>query len=377
MRSAKRALSCSVSEASALRESAKAGRSRGAFMAVLVSWAVQIRRMSGSLYWWCAGPLIRLDPVSAVMPLSLHTRADEVRGLWLGLLGVVIFAMTLPMTRLATGPAAAPQLAPAFVTFGRAAGAGLLSLLYLAAVRARRPQGRQWAELALTALGVVIGFPLFLALALRHVPASHASVVTGVLPLATAAVGAVVHRQRPSAGFWACAVGGTVLVLVFAAWQGGGRLQGADGLLLLAVASAAGGYVSGARLSRELPAEQVICWVLALSLPFSLPVAFATRPAAPVALSAWWGFGYVTLFSMWLGFFAWYRGLALGGTVRVSQVQLVQPFLSLLMCVPVLGESLGIDTIAFSLAVVAVVAVGRRMPAGTPRPSVRSPRTCQ
>ncbi len=304
--------------------------------------------------------------MSAVMPVSLQTRRDEIRGLWLGLLGVVIFAITLPMTRLATGSAAAPQLAPVFVTFGRAAGAGVLSLVYLFAVRARWPSGRQWGELGLTALGVVVGFPLFLSLALRLVPAGHASVITGVLPLATAAVGALVLGQRPSFGFWACAVAGTLLVLGFAMWKGAGELQAADGLLLLAVLSAAGGYVSGAQLSKQMPAEQVICWVLAMSLPFTVPVAAISWPAQPVSLGAWVGFGYVTLFSMWLGFFAWYRGLALGGTVRVSQVQLVQPFLSLLMCVPVLGEKLDVGTVAFSLAVIATVGLGKRMPVGAP-----------
>jgi len=241
-----------------------------------------------------------------------------------------------------------------------------LSVLYLLAVRAARPRGRQWLLLGLGALGVVLGFPLFLALALRLVPASHAAVVTGVLPLATAAVGALVLRQRPSIGFWACALAGTALVLGYAAWQGGGALHWADGLLLLAVLSAAGGYVCGARLSERMPAEQVICWTLAISLPFTLPVAAIAWPAGPVASSAWWGFGYVTLFSMWLGFFAWYRGLALGGTVRVSQVQLLQPFLAVLMCVPVLGEPLDAATLLFALAVVATVAVGKRMPVAAP-----------
>jgi drug/metabolite transporter (DMT)-like permease len=302
--------------------------------------------------------------MSSAMSLSLQSRRDEVRGLWLGLLGVTIFAMTLPMTRLATGSAAAPQLSPVFLTFGRAAGAGLLSIAYLAAVRARWPTGRQWLELGLTALGVVLGFPLFLAFALRQVPASHASVITGVLPLATAAVAALVFRQRPSVGFWICAFAGTALVLGFAAWQGAGALHAADGLLLLAVLSAAVGYVGGARLAHQMPAEAVIGWVLAMSLPVTAPVAWATHPLQPVAASAWGAFAYVTVGSMWLGFFAWYRGLALGGTVRVSQVQLVQPFLSLLMCVPVLGERLDAVTLLFSVAVIGTVALGKRMPVG-------------
>ena len=292
----------------------------------------------------------------------------ESKGLWFGLLGVVIFAMTLPMTRLAVGPALDPQLAPLFVTAGRAAVAGLLSIGYLLLTRSPSPQARHWPTLAVCAAGTVVGFPLFLSLALRQVDAMHAAVVTGVLPLATAVVAAWSFRQRPSNGFWICAVLGCALVLAFAAHQGSGALSAADGLLLLAVGSAAIGYVAGARLTTSMSAEQVICWVLVMSLPLTAPVMWAQWPdqaAASIKTSAWLGFGYVTLFSMWLGFFAWYRGLALGGTVRVSQVQLVQPFLALLFAVPVLGEKLEASTVVFSLAVIAIVFIGRKMPTRT------------
>jgi drug/metabolite transporter (DMT)-like permease len=294
--------------------------------------------------------------------------SDVQRGLALGTLGVAMFALTLPMTRLAVGDRADPQLDPAFVTAGRAAVAGLLSAAWLGWLRVRPPARKHWGALALSALGTVLGFPLFLALALREVEAMHAAVVTGVLPLATALVGALVLRQRPSAGFWACAVAGCALVLAYAGWQGGGRLSAGDGWLLLAVLSAAGGYVAGARVAAAMPASQVICWVLVGSLPFTLPIALATLPLAPVQASAWVGFAYVSVFSMWLGFFAWYRGLALGGVVRVSQVQLVQPFLALLAAVPLLGERLDGATLAFAVAVIAVVMLGRRMPvrAATP-----------
>ena len=288
--------------------------------------------------------------------------ADISKGFALGALGVVIFAMTLPMTRLAVGDASDPQLPPAFVTAGRAAVAGMLSLAYLLAVRARRPALRQARPLAISALGTVLGFPLFLALALRQVDAMHAAVVTGVLPLATAVVAALVLRQRPSLGFWACAVLGCALVLAFAAWQGSGRLSPADGWLLLAVLSASIGYVAGAQVSAAMPAPRVICWVLVGSLPFTLPAMLWWWPASEVRASAWVGFAYASVFSMWLGFFAWYRGLALGGVVRVSQVQLVQPFLALLFAVPVLGERLDALTVVCSLAVIAVVFVGKRMP---------------
>ena len=192
--------------------------------------------------------------------------------------------------------------------------------------------------------------------------AMHAAVVTGVMPLGTAVVAALALRQRPSAGFWACAVLGCALVLGFAAWQGSGRLAPADGLLLLAVLSTSIAYVAGAQVAAVLPAQQVIGWVLVGSLPFTLPAALWLWPESPARLSAWLGFGYTAVFSMWLGFFAWYRGLALGGVVRVSQTQLLQPFLALLFAVPVLGEKLEPLTVLFSLAVIAVVFLGRRMP---------------
>lgn len=294
------------------------------------------------------------------------------RGLWLGVLGVSIFAFSIPMTRLASGSDAAPQLHPLFVAFGRAALAGLLAIAWLVVVRARRPRGGEWATLLFTAAGVVVGWPVFLGLAVRHVEATHASVISGILPLATAAIAAFVHRQRPSRGFWIAAVIGTGLVVVFAllrSLQAHGRIGvgWADGLLLLAVLSAAAGYVSGARLSSAMPPEHVISWVLVLSLPLTLPVTALTWPETPIRPAAWGGFLYVSLFSMWLGFFAWYRALAIGGTVRVSQVQLLQPFLSLLFCAPVLGERIDAITVGFSLAIIATVAWSRRQTVGTPR----------
>ena len=288
------------------------------------------------------------------------------RSMALGALGVLIFAMTLPMTRLAVGPADAPQLPPAFVTAGRAAGAGLLAACYLWWCRAPRPGRRELPALALSALGTVLGFPMALALALREVPSMHAAVVTGLLPLSTAAMAALALRQRAGPGFWACAVAGCALVLAFAAHEGGGALGVADAWLLLAVLSASSGYVAATRLtSRHWRAEHVISWVLVLSLPLTLPVTLWLMPSVPWATvrpAAWGAFAYVTVFSMWLGFFAWYGALAMGGALQVSQVQLIQPFLSLLLAVPVLGETLKPSTLAFSVAVIAVVFWGKRMP---------------
>lgn len=294
---------------------------------------------------------------------------QEVKGLWLGLAGVTVFALTLPMTRLAVGTPQAPQMSGVFIAVGRAAVAAVLSAAFLLATRAPLPRRRDWLPLAITSAGVVFGFPLLTSVAMRYVEAVHASVIVGVLPLATAAVGARLHRQRPSAGFWVCAAIGSALVVGFAVLRSGHTgfsIQAADALLLGAMACAAVGYGWGARLSQHMRAEHVICWALVIALPLTAPAAVLSRPQASLQAAAWWGFAYVAVFSMWIGFFAWYRGLVLGGTVRVSQVQLVQPFLSMLFAVPLLGESLDALTLGFAVAVIAVVFIGRRMPVRAP-----------
>jgi drug/metabolite transporter (DMT)-like permease len=329
---------------------------------------------------------------------SAQTSSENIKkGLWLGLLGVTIFAATLPLTKLAVGTLAEPQMSPWFITFGRAAVAGLLSILYLTWQYKRRlndnsptktiktkkttkttkntvwklPNAAEWGLLAFTACGVVVGFPLFMSLALQYVPSTHGAVVTGLLPLSTAVIAALWFKQKPSSGFWVCAVLGTLLVLGFmilrsADATGHFSLHTADVFLLLAMLSASFGYIGGARLTPSLGAERVICWVLVLSLPLTVPMMWLNLPQnlAAIRPSSWWAFAYVAVFSMWLGFFAWYRGLAVGGAVRVSQVQLVQPFLSLLFAVPLLGEKIDAITLGFGLAVIATVFVGKKMPVG-------------
>ena len=297
-------------------------------------------------------------------------RSRAAQGWALGVAGVFVFALSIPMTRLATGSQIAPQLPPYFVAFGRAALAGLLAGAWLLAIRAARPRPRQWPPLVLSAAGVVFGFPLFMGLAVRRVDAVHASVVSGLLPIATALMGAWLLRQRPGRGFWACAGTGTALVLGFAAWKGAGAPQAGDALLLAAVACAGFGYVQGTRLSvaavgaaPAMPPEQVISWVLVVSLPLTLPLAVLTWPEQPVRPAAWGALAYLSVFSMWLGFFAWYRGLAWGGMMRVSQVQLLQPFLSMAVSAPLLGEVPDAATLLFALAVLGMVLLSRTMPA--------------
>ena len=296
------------------------------------------------------------------------SKQDINKGLWLGLLGIVIFSVTLPLTRLAVGTPDAPQMSGLFIAMGRAVLAAGLSAALLLITRAPLPARRDWLPLMITAVGIVFGFPLFTSIAMRHVEAMHASVIVGVLPLATAAVGALLHRQRPSIGFWMCAGVGSALVMSFALLRSGSsglNISFADALLLAAMLCAAVGYCYGGRLAGHMRAEHVICWALIISLPLTLPLSIYSWPTQTIQPSAWWAFTYVAVFSMWLGFFAWYRGLALGGTVRVSQVQLVQPFLSMLFAMPLLGEKLDAVTVGFGLAVIATVSIGKKMPVGT------------
>ena len=292
-------------------------------------------------------------------------------GLWLGLLGVVIFGLTLPMTRLATGTVDAPQMSPWFVTWARAALAGGLSLVYLLAVRAPWPLAAQRGPLYLSLAGNVIGYPLLLGWALRHVTASHAAVITALLPLATAAAAAWLLHQRARLGFWVFAALGSILVAVYsllrAAQMGHGfGLTWADTLLVGAVLAASLGYVAGAKVTASMGAEKVISWVCVMALPLTLPGAWLTWPDQTVVPISWLALLYLGVFSMWAGFFAWFRGLSLGGPLRVSQLQLLQPFISILAAVPLLGESLDAMTLVFAILVVGTVSMGRRM-ANTPK----------
>ena len=292
-------------------------------------------------------------------------------GLWLGLLGVVIFGLTLPMTRLATGTVDAPQMSPWFVTWARAALAGGLSLVYLLAVRAPWPLAEQRGPLYLSLAGNVIGYPLLLGWALRHVTASHAAVITALLPLATAAAAAWLLHQRARLGFWVFAALGSILVALYsllrAAQMGHGfGLTWADTLLLGAVVAASLGYVAGAKVTASMGAEKVISWVCVMALPLTLPGAWLTWPDQTVVPISWLALLYLGVFSMWAGFFSWFRGLSLGGPLRVSQLQLLQPFISILAAVPLLGESLDAMTLVFAILVVGTVSMGRRM-ANTPK----------
>ncbi|MDB5774515.1 MAG: family transporter [Herbaspirillum sp.] len=283
----------------------------------------------------------------------------EIRGMWYGFIGVAIFSLTLPFTRMAV-----QELNPLFVGFGRGAAAGVGSLFLLWYMKAPLPTKAQWRRLAVTAAGVVIGFPVFSSLAMQSVPASHGAIVLGALPLATALVGALRCGERPSPWFWLAALTGSGLVIGFALYEGGGSFHAADLALFAAVALAAVGYAEGGRLAQAMGGPQVIAWALVLCLPVLLPLTlwlgWSSGAVATASARGWLGFAYVSLFSMFIGFFFWYKGLALGGIARVAQMQLLQPFMTLLGAALLIGDRLEISNLLFAAAVIAVVALGRR-----------------
>ncbi len=282
--------------------------------------------------------------------------SPETRGLLLGLLGVAAFSLTLPATR-----AAVAALDPVFVGTGRAVIAAALGAAFLAAGRHRLPTRAELKSLVVVAAGVVVGFPVFTALAMRWVDASHGGVMLGVLPLGTAVAGVVFSHERPSPAFWAAALAGSALVIGFSLAKGAGSMHWADLALLAAVASASIGYAEGARLAKSLGSLQVISWALVISAPLLAVPALAFAPST-LALppAAWAGFAYVSLVSQYLGFLPWYRGLALGGIARVGQTQLLQPFFTIAAAAALLGEPIALTTTAFARLVFAVVARGRR-----------------
>ena len=268
----------------------------------------------------------------------------------LATIGVALFSFSLPATRLAVA-----DLDPMFVAFGRAAVAAALSAAVLRAWRAPVPRRDQWRSLVIIAFGVVIAFPLLTALALRHVDSSHGAVVIALLPAGTAVFAVLRAGESPSPAFWAAAGAGLLAVLAFIASQGLGDIGAADLELLAGTVLCSLAYAEGGALSRSLGGPQTICWALVLAAPLSLPIAIAAAPGGHVGTDAWLGFAYVSLFSMFLGFFAWYAGLALGGVAKAGQTQLLQTPLTLALAALVLGEHITLGAMVCTLAVLASI----------------------
>ena len=282
---------------------------------------------------------------------AIVNESAPLSGLWWGLLGVLAFSFTVPLTRIAVA-----DLDPLFIGAGRAVVAGGLATIALLASRAAIPSLRQWARIALVTIGVVLGFPLLTTFAVQTSPASHAAVVIGLLPAATAVLAVVRGKERPSQAFWWASAAGAISVAVFVACAGGGlgSFHLADLLLVGAVICAALGYSEGALLAREIGSWQTIAWALILALPVTATMTVVSMVNTPVHADAnsWLAFAYLGAISMFLGFFPWYRGLAMGPISTVSQTQLVQPVLSIAWSALILGEELSLSIVAGGIVVI-------------------------
>ena len=274
-----------------------------------------------------------------------------------GLLGVVIFSGSLPATRVAVG-----MLDPVFLTSARAVIAALLGAALLLLLRQPWPHRQDLASIAVIAAGVVIGFPLLTAMALQHITAAHSTVFIGLLPLATAIFGVIRGGERPARLFWLFSILGSLAVAGFALSQSADVSLTGDALMLAAIILCGLGYAEGAQLSRRLGGWQVISWALALALPVMAVTAFAVRPGtlADLTLPVWISLGYVSMFSMLIGFVFWYRGLALGGTAGVGQLQLLQPFFGLILAAVLLSEQIAPAMLGATVFVVLCVAGAKR-----------------
>lgn len=277
---------------------------------------------------------------------------------WLnGLLGVVIFSGSLPATRIAV-----QDFDPFFLTFARASLAGVLALMLILGLKEKRPPAARIVPLMMVSLGVVVGFPLLTALALRHVTAAHSIVFLGLLPLMTAIFAVLRGKERPARAFWIFSVLGSLLVVGFALSQGASLSLRGDLLMLAAVMVCGLGYAEGAALTRETGGWQVISWALILALPFMVLASLLTMPVSfrGIGGSAWAALGYVSLFSMLIGFIFWYKGLAQGGIAAVGQLQLLQPFLGLALSATLLHERVSPLMMVITLGVILCVVGSRK-----------------
>nr|WP_255535802.1 DMT family transporter [Polynucleobacter sp. es-GGE-1] len=276
----------------------------------------------------------------------------------IGFIGILIFSLTLPVSKIAI-----LSFNPYFIAFGRACLAGLVALAYLVYKQAPFPSKTDLVKLIVIALGIVFGFPIFTTVAMKEGSSSHGAVILGMMPLATTVIGVLRFKERPSLGFWFVSLLGAALVVIYALLKSAGSFTYIDGLLVLGGICACVGYVEGGELSRKMNPRAVISWALVISLPINIVMSYLTFHSEYWSADAiaWTSFVYLSLFPMFLGFFFWYEGLAIGGIARVSQVQLIQPFCTLIAASIFLGDHPTLMNMVFAFLVVSTVILSKKM----------------
>lgn len=284
--------------------------------------------------------------------------SNENKGLIYGFIAVLAFSLTLPISKELLY-----YLNPMFIAFGRSLIAGIFAIIFLLIWENKLPTLKQFMQLSIIALGVVIGFPIFSTIAMQSIPASHGAIMVGILPLSTAIIGVLFTRERPSISFWLVSIIGSVLVISFTLLEGNGSLQKGDWFLLLAIFMVSIGYALGAKLAKEMSGWKVISWALVISLPFTLLPTLWHMPhnVNLIPYSGYIYFLYLGIVSQLFAFFAWYKGLALGGIARVSQVQLIQTFITLFASSILLDEKISFVMIIFTVLIMVTIWIGKQM----------------
>ena len=282
----------------------------------------------------------------------------ETKGMLIGFIGILIFSLTLPVSKIAV-----LSFSPYFIAFGRAALAGTVALAYLIYKKEALPSKIDFGKFIVISLGVVFGFPIFTTVAMTQGSSSHGAVILGMMPLATTVIGVIRFKERPSLGFWLVSLLGAALVVIYALLKNAGSFTYIDGLLVLGGICACIGYVEGGELSRKMNPRAVISWALVISLPLNVVLSYLTFHSEyfEAGTIPWISFVYLSLFPMFIGFFFWYEGLAIGGIARVSQVQLIQPFCTLFAASILLGDSITVLNLVFAVLVVSTVILGKSM----------------
>ena len=281
----------------------------------------------------------------------------ETKGMLIGFVGISIFSLTLPFTQMAVN-----EMSPFFVAFARASIAGICALILLIFTKSKFPNKIQIRRLIIIVIGVIYGFPIFTSIAMKTLPSSHSGIVLGILPLAMSLFAAIKYKEKPSSSFWMISIFGTFIVISYTFIDNNGLLMIEDLWLLFAILFAAIGYSEGGTLAKEMGSIGVISWALVISLPINLFASYLFYEInyTSISFQAIISLTYVGLFSMFIGFFFWYKGIAIGGISRVGQVQLIQPFLTIVGAYFLTNEKITTLNILFAFMVLIVIIIGRK-----------------
>ena len=281
----------------------------------------------------------------------------ETKGMLIGFVGISIFSLTLPFTQMAVN-----EMSPFFVAFARASIAGICALILLIFTKSKFPNKIQIRRLIIIVIGVIYGFPIFTSIAMKTLPSSHSGIVLGILPLAMSLFAAIKYKEKPSSSFWMISIFGTFIVISYTFIDNNGSLMIEDIWLLFAILFAAIGYSEGGTLAKEMGSIGVISWALVISLPINLFASYLFYEInyTSISIQAIISLTYVGLFSMFIGFFFWYKGIAIGGISRVGQVQLIQPFLTIVGAYFLTNEKITTLNILFAFMVLIVIIIGRK-----------------